>query len=124
MAEAVIIGSCHCGNVTYEAHTNGRFLVDCNCSICRRLGTLWLHAPPATANVKHAKGATLAYVRSDDDSDAGIEFHSCVTCGCTTHWQGVSGDRMAVNMRLADPKIVNALPVRRWDGADTWDWID
>ncbi|MEE9427516.1 MAG: hypothetical protein V3V25_05130 [Paracoccaceae bacterium] len=26
--------------------------------------------------------------------------------------------------RLADPKIVNALPVRRWDGADTWDWID
>jgi hypothetical protein len=31
---------------------------------------------------------------------------------------------MAVNMRLADGEMVNNLPIRHWDGADTWDWLD
>lgn len=31
---------------------------------------------------------------------------------------------MAVNLRLADPDVVAAVPVRRFDGADSWTFLD
>ena len=115
-----ISGSCHCGAVTFEVDPNGRFLVQCNCSICRRLATLWLHAPPAKATVNAPEGSTIAYRWGDK----GIAFHTCKTCGCTTHWAGTSGDQLAVNMRLAAPADIDALQIRRFDGADTWEFLD
>ena len=93
-------------------------------SICRRLATLWVHVPPAQAQISAPDGGTFAYIRQDAASDGGIEFHSCATCGCTTHWQGVAGERMAVNFRLADPQLTKDIPIRHWDGAEKWDWAD
>ena len=31
---------------------------------------------------------------------------------------------MAVNLRLADPDVVAKVPVRHFDGADTWEFLD
>jgi hypothetical protein len=36
-------GSCHCGAVQFELTESPETLVDCNCSICRRIGALWGH---------------------------------------------------------------------------------
>ena len=33
-------GSCHCGKVRYTVETDLARVIECNCSICRRTGTL------------------------------------------------------------------------------------
>lgn len=114
--------SCHCGAVSWTLAQKPEKLTQCNCSICRKLGTLWAHAP--IGEVTLSGGPTVKYVR--EDCDGGLAFHSCATCGCTTHWENLSpsGAHMAVNTRLADPHDLDGIPVRLFDGADTWKYLD
>lgn len=118
-----ITGSCHCGAVSYEMKTQPRHAVECNCSICRRLGTVWGHGEAGDIEIKAGPGATLNYVWGDK----GLAFHTCNTCGCTTHWESISDKapgRMAVNLRLAEPGTIEAIGLRHFDGADTWEFLD
>lgn len=69
------------------------------------------------------KGALVEYSWGDKD----LIFNTCATCGCTVSWTPSapdSVDRMAVNMAMADPADIADIPVRHFDGADTWDFID
>lgn len=116
----MIKGTCHCGAVSFEVTSTPKFAVSCNCSICRRLATLWVHAPPATVTLNAPDNATVPYVWGDKS----LAFHTCRTCGCTTHWVGLTGERMAVNIRLAAPEAIKDLPIRHFDGADTWAFLD
>ena len=117
----MIKGACHCGAVSFEADPNGRFLVECNCSICRKLGVIWLLGPPALIKMNAPEGSTMTYRWGDKQ----LEFHSCASCGCTTHWSlVVNPSKMAVNMRLAAPDDVQSLPLRHFDGADSWAFLD
>jgi len=111
--------SCHCGAVQLEVASPPTQLTSCNCSICRRLGTLWAYYPVADVRIL---GVTATYRWGDKT----LDFHRCPTCGCTTHWSAVdgSGDRMGVNARLMDPGVVAAARVRHLDGADTWKYLD
>lgn len=38
------LGTCHCGRVRFELEAKIERLLDCNCSICRRRGALWIGA--------------------------------------------------------------------------------
>gem|GEM_PF-3082267 len=60
-ADLPITGSCHCGAVTYEMKTPPRHAVECNCSICRRLGTVWGHGEARDITVTAAPDTTLSY---------------------------------------------------------------
>lgn len=56
-----------------------------------------------------------------------LAIHHCPTCGCVTHWERVKkegADRMAVNARLMTPADIADVPVRRFDGASTWTYLD
>jgi len=111
-------GTCHCGAVTIEVATTPSVLTSCNCSICRRLGSLWAYYPPSDVKVT---GPTVAYV----SGDRMLELHHCPTCACTTHWSPIAGkadpNRMGINARLLSPEVVAAARVKRVDGAsDTW----
>ncbi len=114
-------GSCHCGAVRLEVERAPTEVTTCNCSICRRLGTLWAYYPTAAARVI---GTTTTYRRGDQT----IEFHHCPTCGCTTHWSPLphrDEDRMGINARLLAPEVVAAARVRRLDGSsDDWKYLD
>ncbi|MGH6871336.1 MAG: GFA family protein [Rhizomicrobium sp.] len=112
-------GSCHCGAVRYEVPAAPEAVTDCNCSTCRRRGTLWAYYSPREVRVD---GPTRIYMWGDRD----LEFHFCGTCGCVTHWWPVdkSLDRMGVNARLMEPEILAAARVRKFDGADTWKFLD
>jgi hypothetical protein len=46
--------------------------------------------------------------------------------GCITHWSPLDPalDRMGVNARLMEPAIVAAARVRRFDGANTWTFLE
>lgn len=115
----VIEASCHCGAVRIEVERAPAELTSCNCSICRRLGTLWAYFAPAEVAVT---GPTATYCWGDRT----LELHHCSTCGCTTHWTPTdpARQRMGVNARLMDPAVVDAARVRHLDGADTWQWLD
>ena len=119
----MIEGSCHCGAVSFTYPWQPGWLTDCNCSVCRRYSTLWGYAPVNEITLSFADGATVAYIHGDRT----IAIHSCKICGCTTHWIGLDGDetsRMAVNFRMCDPDVFTNIRVRKFDGADTWEFID
>jgi hypothetical protein len=116
----MIEASCHCGAVTLLIETAPETVTDCNCSICRRYGTLWAYYSPK--QVRISGGRTKIYMWGD----RGIEFHHCRNCGCVTHWAPAdkSRDRMGVNTRMMAPEIRARARVRRLDGADTWKYLD
>jgi hypothetical protein len=114
-------GSCHCGAVTIAVAHPPTELTSCNCSICRRLGTLWAYYAPAEVQIT---GATATYAWGEKS----IDFHHCATCGSTTHWSPRAGrapGRMGINARLLSPEVVAAARIRRLDGAsDEWKYLD
>jgi hypothetical protein len=116
-----IQGSCHCGAVTVEVAHAPTQVTSCNCSICRRLGTLWAYYAPSDVRVT---GTTATYRWGDKT----IDFHHCPTCGSTTHWSPLPGrdaDRMGINARLLAPEVFERALVRRLDGAsDDWKYLD
>jgi len=71
-------------------------------------------------------GPTIRFIRPDGDGD--LAFVSCATCGVTTHWEPARSQDgpayMAVNGALADPASTKDLPIRHFDGADTWTFLD
>jgi len=110
----MIRSSCHCGAVRMEISEAPATVTDCNCSICRRLGTLWAYYRPE--QVTRSGGATDIYMWGDRD----IEFHRCRVCGCITHWEAADkakADRMGVNARLMEIESFDGIAIRKFDGA-------
>ena len=95
----------------------------CNCSICRRYGTLWAYYKVRDVTVHAAASAVARYAWGDES----LRFVRCATCGCVTHWEPVRIDedsRMGVNARNLDPEIIAGVRIRRLDGASTWKFLD
>jgi hypothetical protein len=121
----MIEGSCHCGAVRYEtdlAHARD-WLTRCNCSLCRRIGALWAHTQRQHVKLTYAPDAVIKYMWGDKS----LATVSCKTCGCTTHWDGLTDDpegRMAVNTNMADPRSIAGIRIRTFDGADSWEFLD
>jgi hypothetical protein len=118
----LIESSCHCGAVRLAIDIAPTDVTDCNCSICRRYGTLWAYYPTARVRFVEPVGATDIYMWDD----RAIEFHRCKTCGCVTHWSPVDPERgrTGVNARLMEPEVLAAARVRRLDGAVTGKYLD
>lgn len=117
----MLTATCHCGAVRMETSARPLWLTDCNCSLCRRLGALWLHCDPAEVTFLCGEDDTVAYVQGDRT----LAIHHCPTCGCTTHWRPTGeGNRMAINARLMEPGTIAGLRIRRFDGADRFDYLD
>ena len=117
----MIHASCHCGAVELEIDVAPQDVTECNCSICRRYGVLWAYYSPNQVHFTKS-AATDIYMWGDKAT----QFHRCRVCGCISHWSAVnpSTDRMGVNARLMEPAIVAAARVRRFDGADTWTFLE
>lgn len=119
----MIRGSCHCGAVKFVYPDRPEWLKQCNCSYCRRAGALWAYAETGRITLEFVEGATIRYISGDKT----LAFHSCRTCGCTTHWENLDPSpeaRMGVNLAMAEPAAIADLRVRRFDGADSWTYLD
>ena len=80
----MIRAACHCGAVRFEIAEPPEWVLDCNCTICRRYGALWSYYHPpdhAKLTMKPDPAATDTYLWGD----RGLAFHRCKTCGCVTH---------------------------------------
>jgi hypothetical protein len=111
----MIEASCHCGAVRFAVATAPADINDCNCSICRRYGTLWAYYQAPQVRFDPQNGPTDVYMWGDRM----LEFHRCHTCGCVTHWSAIDPSymRMGLNAQLMPPEVLAATPVRHTDGA-------
>ena len=115
----MIEGSCHCGSVHWRFDGQPDGATACNCTVCRRYGALWAY--DYVDEGIHVTGPTKCYVRGK-----AIEFHFCPHCGCVAFWRGLrlaedGRRRIAVNLRLAEPAAVAAIPIDHFDGLDSFD---
>lgn len=118
----MIKASCHCGAICLEIEAAPTEVTDCNCSICRRYGTLWAYYPSKQVHRSEAAGKTDIYLCNDRQ----LAFHRCSACGCVLYWAALepTHERMGVNARLMEPQILAQARVRRLDGADSWKYLD
>ncbi len=113
-------GSCLCGAVRWTFDGIPESATACNCTACRRYGTLWAYDNEGE-RIKIA-GETQAYVRGK-----ALSFNFCRACGCVAYWRSLTSNdkgqrRIAVNLRLAeDPAVIAAIPIDHFDGLDTFD---
>jgi hypothetical protein len=104
--------ACHCGAVRFEIAEAPEWVLDCNCTLCRRYGAIWsYYRDEAQAQLlkKPPNDATSIYSWNDHE----IAFHRCKICGCITHMEAMPPwPRLifGVNMRMVtgglDPKRV------------------
>jgi hypothetical protein len=115
----MITGKCHCGAVHWTFQGRPESATACNCTVCRRYGTLWAYDYEGEGIT--LVGPTTPYVWGDKS----IGFHFCPTCACVMAWRAVQPDtkgrrRIAVNLRMAEPGDVATIPVDQFDGLETW----
>ena len=122
--KCMVTGSCHCGAIRIEVPRPPEWLGSCNCSFCRKIGSLMAYYPD-DGGVR-VEGETLPYIWGDRM----IALHHCPACGCFTDWRstGESYGKVGVNARLLDGFSVEEgrplidgqeVEVRHMDNADT-----
>lgn len=119
----MLTATCHCGAVRLEVPRKPRTLTSCNCSICRRYGTLWAYYECSEVLVVSAPGATSEYSWGDES----LRFVRCKTCGCVTHWEPMhpkDSGRMGVNARNFEHDAIRSIRIRLLDGASSWKYLD
>ena len=120
---AMALATCHCGAVRIDMAFEPESLTECTCSICRRYGARWAYGNRENVTVRCEPDAVAAYIWGDRE----IEFYHCTTCGCLTHYESVEKEpdsRIAVNARMLAPADTAGIPVRTFDGAETWQFLD
>lgn len=114
---------CHCGNLALTASRAPASMTNCNCSICHRLGALWAYYDRNDVEL-HGAGEPADTYRWGEKT---ITYHRCGRCGCTTHYTATKKDGselIALNCRMAPEAQTAAIRVRRFDGLDSWRYLD
>lgn len=110
-------GSCHCGRIAFSVEGEIASVIDCNCSICRRRGSL-LAFFPRSALVLETPAADLATYTFHTHA---IRHHFCPTCGVAPFSEGVDprtgAEIAAVNVRCLPNVDLATLTITPFDGA-------
>ncbi len=89
-------GSCHCGDIQFEVLADLSDPGRCNCSYCRRRGTIGCYVDLGTLTVKSTQGSLAEYRFASRVA----AHHFCRRCGINVFahysWQGV--ERYGVNL--------------------------
>jgi hypothetical protein len=116
-------GSCHCGAVRLTLPSTPTVATKCNCSLCRRIGGPWVYFEFGTVRITGHPESTAEYIWGDRT----LRNIRCKSCGCVTHWEPLTaepGARHGVNLGNFDPELIASVRVRRFDGANTWQFLD
>ena len=109
-------GSCHCGRVTYEADADLGQVMSCNCSSCRRRGSLLAFVPDDKFRLKGGADALTQY----EFNKKVIHYQFCETCGVQPFARGTRPDgaqMVGLNVRCLDGVDLDALNIKKFDGA-------
>jgi hypothetical protein len=108
-------GSCHCGQVTFEVEGELTQVVDCNCSICSRIGSLLWFVPRDKMRLLTPEENLDTYTFGKHT----IKHRFCPKCGIHPFGEGAdpAGNRMAaINVRCLEGIEFASLPVKHFDG--------
>ena len=124
MTTKTYAGSCHCGEVRFEADIDlaeggGK----CNCSICRKTRNWSTSIKPEAFRLLSDPAATTDYFRN-----GAVHWPFCKTCGVRAYGHGdipeVGGEFYSVQLACLDDiddAALAAAPVRYANGRDN-DW--
>jgi hypothetical protein len=108
-------GSCHCGQIAFEAEGELKEVMACNCSICSRKGSLLWFVPRDQFRLLTAEDRVSTYTFNKHF----IKHKFCPKCGIHPYAEAAdrSGKPMAaVNARCLEGVDFSALPVKHFDG--------
>lgn len=107
--------SCHCGAVAGTLDEAPKAAITCNCSICRRKGSILAAVSPDKFHLATPRENFTTYRFHRHV----IRHHFCKTCGCAPFAEGeMAGEPMvAVNLRCAEGLDLSTLTVSEFDGA-------
>ncbi len=114
-------GKCHCGEVKWTYEVPLESATACNCSLCRRYGSLWAYG--FLGQGISIQGKTSAYQRDKKING----FHFCQHCGCICYYlcnhkneEGLY--RIAVNLRMiTNPDLIQSLPIDHFEGLNSFE---
>lgn len=114
-----LTASCHCGQVKLALPHGPDWTLECNCSICRRLGARWAYYREGTVKVE---GELDEYIWGDKC----LRTMRCSHCGCVTHWEPLIAGigKWGINTRNLDLQSLQGIRNRQFDGADTWTYFE
>lgn len=110
-------GSCHCGDVEWEAKADITEVMSCNCSICKRKGTLLTFVTPDAFNLKKGTHALTDYQFNKKH----IHHLFCKTCGVQSFARGadaLGNEMIALNVRCIPEIDIDSLTVTHFNGKD------
>ena len=108
-------GSCHCGNIVFEAEGEVKGAMACNCSICSRKGSLLWFVPREQLTVLTPEEDIGTYTFNTQV----IKHRFCQTCGIHPYGEGTDpkGNKIAaINLRCIEGIDLESVPVQNFDG--------
>lgn len=109
-------GSCHCGKIAYEVEGEIGPVIECNCSICSRKGSLLWFVPRASLRLLTPEADASEYLFNKHL----IHHRFCPTCGIHPYAVGKEpkeGREMAaINVRCLEGLDLTKLQVKPFDG--------
>ena len=96
----MLTGTCHCGATHWTLEGDPGPITACNCTLCRRYGTLWAY--DFVDERIRVVGPVSSYTRAGKDAPS-LEILFCPTCACVLAWRGLRAGacgrtRIAVNV--------------------------
>jgi hypothetical protein len=108
-------GSCHCGQIAFEAEGDLEKVMECNCSICSKRGALHWFVPRENFRLLTPEASFSTYTFNKHQ----IKHRFCPKCGCAPFGEGMAptGKYMvAVNARCLDGVDLSPLKIGHFDG--------
>jgi hypothetical protein len=108
-------GSCHCGRIAFSVEGELKEVMECNCSICVKRGSLLWFVPRDHFELRTPAANLSTYTFNKQR----IKHRFCGVCGVAPYAEAsdASGKAMAaVNVRCLDDVDLAALPHKPFDG--------
>lgn len=108
-------GSCHCGRIAFEVDGDIQGVMDCNCSICQRKGSLLWFVPRSALRLSTPDENASTYMFNKHV----IKHRFCPVCGMHPYGEGKDpkgNDTAAINIRCLEDVDLAAYPVTHFDG--------
>lgn len=108
------IGSCHCGDVQFEATGDLDKAIECNCSHCSKKGFLLWFVPRDQFVLQTPEDKLTTYTFNTHK----IKHQFCARCGCAPFGfgDGPSGSIASVNLRCVEGVDLSAVEIQPVDG--------
>jgi hypothetical protein len=109
-------GSCHCGKVAYEAEGEIGKVLACNCSMCKRKGSLLWFIPKEQFRLKTPDSNASTYLFNKH----AIRHRFCAVCGIHPYAEAndaKGNPTAAINVRCLEGIDPESFEVQHFDGA-------